>query len=341
MKKTSYNFIKSTVVLILVALLVGCSLPASVSEVGAASVQIGQPQEGAQLKVGGVVSVISSFSDPGGAQGMILEVNGVGVREDKFHLPMFEGRMNQPWRPTQNGPATLCVYLTTSSGQVVRSNCVTVMIGSVVRATFTPGFTNTPFTELTFTPTPTFTPGAPTATATQDANCRQGPRVDYAVTSSLATGRTAPIVGRNTDQSWWVIRIPGSADCWIWDGTVTVEGDISAVPVITPPPAPIVTVTQPAPLTAPNLISPSGTLNCVDVTGGVTLSWSVVSHANGIDHYEWELNGSPSDSGNTGNAQASTSGLSCAGAIYQWRARAVDGKGNIGPWSGYMQFNVP
>ncbi|MBC8334691.1 MAG: right-handed parallel beta-helix repeat-containing protein [Anaerolineales bacterium] len=180
----------------------------------------------------------------------------------------------------------------------------------------------------------------PSVTSTQDSNCRLGPGPDYEVRSSLLTGQTAPITGRNTDSSWWMIKLGGS-ECWIWGQIVTVTGDSSQVSVKTPPPLPIVTVTEPVPLTAPSPTSPSGTLNCADVTGGVTLSWSVVSHANGIDHYEWELNGSPSDSGNTGNAQASTSGLSCAGAIYQWRARAVDGKGNIGPWSSFMQFNVP
>lgn len=86
---------------------------------------------------------------------------------------------------------------------------------------------------------------------------------------------------------------------------------------------------------------PTGTLNCKDVTGGVPLTWSAVSHPNGIDHYEWMLIGSASESGSVIITQASTSGLSCAGANYQWRVRAVDGQGNIGPWSDYAAFNVP
>ncbi|NQU30320.1 MAG: hypothetical protein HQ525_06595 [Anaerolineae bacterium] len=328
---------KIVVALVFTLLLASCTLPENASIDGTQSIQLVQPQDGAQFNVGEEVSVISTFSDPGGAQGVILEVNGVGTRDDKLYAPMFQGNMDQPWRPIQNGPATLCVYLSTSDGKFIRSNCVTVTIGAVKRPTSTAWVTITPQMELTTTPTLTFTPGAPTATANQDANCRLGPSVDYGVKGNLLTNQSAPITGRNVDSSWWVIQIPGSGDCWIWDGTVTIAGDISQVAVITPPPAPIAIT----PLTAPSQISPSGTLNCADASGGVTLKWSAVSHPNGIDHYEWVLEGPISDSGSTGSTQASTLTLSCAGANYQWRARAVDGKGNIGPWSSFMQFNVP
>ncbi len=336
-----YSFIrKATPALVVVALLAGCTLPTSVSDGGALSVQIVQPQEGAQFEVDETVSVISTFSDPGGAQGMILEVNGVGTRDDKFHSPMFEGKMDQPWRPIQNGPATLCVYLSTSDdGKLIRSNCVTVMIGAVERPTFTPGVTNTPLMELTTTPTLTLTPGIPTVTATQDANCRLGPSQDYGVRANLLLNQTAPIVGRNTDSSWWVVNIGGS-ECWIWDGIVSVAGDTSGTPVITPPLLPTATFTQPAPLTAPSPISPTGTLACASVTGGVTLAWSAVAHPNGINYYEWELTGGMNKSGTTSATQAAISLINC-GATYKWRVRAVDNQGNLGPWSGYMQFNVP
>ena len=182
----------------------------------------------------------------------------------------------------------------------------------------------------------TIAPRTPTVTADQDANCRLGPGQAYAATSNLLTGQTAAIVGRNTDSSWWVIQVPDGT-CWIWDGTVTVSGDTSGVPVITPPAGPTVT---PPPPSAPSPISPSGTLNCADVSGGITLVWSAVNHPNGIDHYEWTLEGGVSDSGSTSATQADVNFMNC-NADYQWRVRAVDGNGTIGPWSSYMQFNVP
>jgi len=338
MKSQYPPFLKATLAVVVIALLAGCTLPGSPGLGGQQSVQIVQPQEGAQFNVGEAVSVVSSFSDPGGARGVILEVNGVAARDDKFYSPMFNGGMDQPWRALQNGPASLCVYLSTSDGRLLRSNCVNVLVGG--NLTLTPFVSRTPPSDLTATPTLTTTPGAPTATATQDGNCRLGPGTAYGVTSSLLTGQTAPITGRNTDSSWWVIQIPGSGECWIWGDIVIVAGDTSQVPFKTPPPLPTATFTPPASLSAPSLISPSGTLNCADVTGGVTLSWSAISHPNGIDHYEWALQGGVNNSGTTGSTQADINLINC-GAAYQWRVRAVDGLSNIGPWSTYMQFNVP
>jgi len=185
------------------------------------------------------------------------------------------------------------------------------------------------------------TQSTPSATANQDANCRFGPGQNYSVTGSLLAGQTAPIVGRNADNSWWVIQIPGGGQCWIWGGTVTVGGDTGSVPEFAPPATQTATETEIPPLTAPSPISPSGTLNCADASGGVTLAWAPVVYPNGIDHYEWSLEGPISDSGNTGTTQASTKSLSCGGAIFQWRVRAVDGQGNTGPWSNYLEFNLP
>ncbi|MDK1029336.1 MAG: hypothetical protein QGD96_08410, partial [Anaerolineae bacterium] len=274
----------------------------------------------------------------GGAARVYLSVNAEPLREDKLTKPMRSGAMFQPWRPEQAGTYTLQVFVTTSAGSTFESNIITVHVGGEQTAQIIPA------EDETATATIIAQQSGPTATADQNANCRLGPSVDYGVSTSLLKDETAPITGSNPDRSWWVIGILGVADCWIWDGTVTVAGDTSGVPVISPPPLPKATDTQPAPLTAPNPASPSGTLNCGGVggvTGGVTLNWSAVSNPNGIDHYEWALEGAGTESGSTGNTQASTSGLSCAGANYQWRVRAVDGKGNIGPWSGYLLFDVP
>ena len=333
--------LKAILILGIAIVLASCTLPAS-DGVPPQGIQLVSPQEGAQIAVGGVVPVLSTFSDPNGAQGVLLEVNGVVTRDDRFNPAMFQGKMDQPWRPLEPGAYTLCVYLTTADGGQIKSNCVSVNSGGSAEPDTSPPETAEPASDETATPTIIAQQSAPTATADQNANCRLGPSPDYGVRTSLLKDETAPITGSNPDRSWWVVKI-NDTDCWIWDGTVTVAGDTSGVPVISPPPLPKATDTQPAPLTAPNPASPSGTLNCGGVggvTGGVTLNWSAVNHPNGINSYDWVLEGSPSDSGNTGNTQATTKGLDC-GANYQWRVRAIDGKGNIGPWSGYLQFDVP
>jgi len=361
---------RSVITIFALSLLVaGCNLPIVPDAGVGSSAKIVSPADGAQLGVGELIDIQSSISDPGGAGQVYLIVNGEPLREDNLTTPMQSGTMYQPWRPTEPGKYTLQVVVITSGGSTLESNIVTVYVDGEsqpqaeititptvptveeITITITPTLTETITPTPTETITPTPTQGAPTATADQDANCRFGPSQVYHVIGHLLQNQTAPIVGRNTDSSWWVIeRTDGAGTCWIWDGTVTVSGDTSGVPVIQPPPPPTdtptptpsPTPTAPPPLTAPTPISPTGTQNCANVTGGVDLMWTMVSHPNGIDHYEWELEGPGGpQSGSSGSTLASTSGLSCAGSNYQWRVRAVDGIGNIGPWSNYASFNVP
>ncbi|MBM3179592.1 MAG: hypothetical protein FJZ86_04485 [Chloroflexi bacterium] len=221
--------------------------------------------------------------------------------------------------------------------------------------TFTATFTSTPAPPTTvtvppiattpptstFTPTPTFTatftstPAPPTVTAFQDANCRFGPGSAYNITGSLLNGESAPIVGRNAETTWWVIQTKSGATCWIWDGTVSVSGDTSRVPVIAPPPTPTFTP-EVTPLSAPAPIAPSGELTC---RSSVFLEWSAVSHPNGIDHYEWQVTGPGGTQSGSANNTKVEFFVSCSSS-YTWQVRAVDGDGNAGPYSDAMSFQI-
>ncbi len=121
-------------------------------------------------------------------------------------------------------------------------------------------------------PTPTrvletATPTAPTATATlsvtatatnaiatadYNANVRSGPGVNYGWVDFFLGGQTATVIGRyesDVDGTWWSIRrIGGGLDGWVWGGAVTVTGDLSGVPYLTPPPTP---TPGPAPTATP------------------------------------------------------------------------------------------
>jgi hypothetical protein len=91
----------------------------------------------------------------------------------------------------------------------------------------------------TLTPIPSATPiPPPTLTTTQNANCRYGPGTVYDVLTSVRSGRSFPIEGRNEDSTWWYVRIPGDYHCWISAATGTTEGDVNNVTVITSPPTP-------------------------------------------------------------------------------------------------------
>lgn len=96
-----------------------------------------------------------------------------------------------------------------------------------------------PIPTLTQTPTPTPNTGVPQLTALQDAICRTGPGPDYLQIDGLRQGETATIEGRDGFDAWFLITIPRiQGQCWVWGNLVSVEGDISQVPVLKPPPTP-------------------------------------------------------------------------------------------------------
>ena len=354
----------------------GCNLPGSAPAASGLTTQIISPEDGAQLAVGEMVNIHTTIADSGGAAAASLLVNGEVQRDDLFSTPMHQGKLFQPWQPSEPGTYTLQVRLSTGGSGVSESNIVTVYVGGEVQPkaensltptiptqetvedekmeiTLTPteSFTSTPTTPtttstFTLTATITLTPtlGAPTFTADQSSNCRVGPSSSlYATRASINKGDTVPITGKSSAEwgLWWVVEVNGT-NCWVYSELGSAQGDLENVPIVPAPPLPTDTPSPtPVPLTAPNPNSPTGTLNCADASGGVTLNWSAITHPNGIDHYEWTLEGPISDSGSTGNTQASTTTLSCAGANFQWRVRAVDGQGNVGPWSGYATFTVP
>ena len=74
-----------------------------------------------------------------------------------------------------------------------------------------------------------------------DTNCREGPSGDYQKLGYLLPGQTAAVIGRNSTSTWWYIENPKKPGqyCWVWGEYATLHGDISAVPLTTPPPPPI------------------------------------------------------------------------------------------------------
>ena len=91
---------------------------------------------------------------------------------------------------------------------------------------------------LTLTRKPTATPVQLTLQVTASlANCRIGPGIVYEFVNELREGRTARVVGRNGDSTWWYIRDPGNPNgyCWISANVTEVRGDTSLLPVAAAP----------------------------------------------------------------------------------------------------------
>jgi len=95
--------------------------------------------------------------------------------------------------------------------------------------------------DYQFFPTPAeVTPGpAPMLRAIQTANCRFGPSAQFDPSAILNAGDELPILGRNFDSTWWLVRPPGEpVDCWVWGNAVETSGDLSLVLAMAGPPTP-------------------------------------------------------------------------------------------------------
>lgn len=115
---------------------------------------------------------------------------------------------------------------------------------------------------------------------------------------------------------------------------------LTPIPTITPsltyPPTNTFVPTV-EPLTAPEPVAPSGNYSCRST---VFLEWYSVYSVNGISYYEWVVEKpGGSESGTTTDVRVEFFIPGC-GAAYRWQVRAVDGLGNIGPFSPWMDFTI-
>ena len=139
--------------------------------------------------------------------------------------------------PTQISPD---VYYTQAAETIEAGFTMTAAAQPSATSTPEPP-TETPTLAPTNTPAVTAPPSAPMISASVGTNCRLGPSTVYdPPVGVLVPGQKSEVKGRNDTGTWWYIANPGKAGqfCWIWGETTTVEGDVSSLPVITPPPPP-------------------------------------------------------------------------------------------------------
>jgi hypothetical protein len=88
------------------------------------------------------------------------------------------------------------------------------------------------------TPTAPASPASsPKIIADQNTNCRVGPSTGYAIQTYFLKGAESTVEGRDKGKDWWYIVSPDEASeyCWVWDGSTTVVGDTSTLPVVEAP----------------------------------------------------------------------------------------------------------
>jgi hypothetical protein len=267
----------------------GCNL-----QVGGAGPQtwIDAPLDGSTLPLGAVI-IRSHAASPGGTTKVALIVNGAQVREDSAgdaSQALIEFVQN--WTPTNPGDYLLQVVSTDRSGNVGRSNLVHVHIGGVI-VTDTPTATSvigdiSPLPILppppSVTPSPTGVSG-PTFTFDKNGNCRLGPSQLYEVVTSFLAGQDLQIDGRNEDNTWFWLLMPGGGHCWASVATGVAHGPFASAAVILPPLPPVATTeAAPAPPTAPGKLNVQE-LECDASKYMVRISWLDVSGEDGYRVY--------------------------------------------------------
>jgi hypothetical protein len=103
-------------------------------------------------------------------------------------------------------------------------------------ATDTPTHPPSPSPSTTLTPTPP----KPSLWVATDTNCRTGPGKVYDWIGGIQVGETADNFGRDPGGQYYYISNPDKVNdfCWIWGAYATPTGDLSGLPVFTPPPTP-------------------------------------------------------------------------------------------------------
>ncbi|MDX1600785.1 MAG: hypothetical protein R3191_04640 [Anaerolineales bacterium] len=202
--------------------------------------------------------------------------------------------------PAQNATQTAQAEATALQ-QTVEAAVTASAVPTTPAATATEAATPTPAATATVTPTPT--PSTPVAVVNEPTNCRSGNGSVFDLIYTAAAGTELTITGQTTLTDYILVENPNrpGTSCWLYTRYVEIRGDISNLPVSTPPPTP-----------TPSLaftVSYAAMEGCVGWdpefqitnTGGVTLqSWQAVvedqdtgtSHTATANNFD-ELNGCP------------------------------------------------
>ncbi|MBM3151622.1 MAG: hypothetical protein FJZ96_05370 [Chloroflexi bacterium] len=109
----------------------------------------------------------------------------------------------------------------------------------------TPGVPGNEIPSFTPLPSLTTTPEGIRLNVSEETNCRTGPGTVYPRLGGIRPGQSAEVAGRDAASQYWYIRLPDTPTifCWITGLYATVSGNISLIPVMTPPPTPTATMT--------------------------------------------------------------------------------------------------
>lgn len=220
--------------LLLAVFLVGCA-----PELRAASVPqawIDAPLDGMVLPLA-PYEIVAHAADPTGVSEIEFNVDGTVIGSVAAAGPLFTAR--QSWSPDAPGEYVIQARGANGGGSWSEYAEVRVVVQGEAAVSPVPTVAGqTPVPTPSSNPNAVPTPSTPDFTLIQNANCRRGPSQVYEVLTSLLKDQVVPIVGRNEDGTWWLVRLPTGELCWFSNVTGKTGGNANGAPVATAPAPP-------------------------------------------------------------------------------------------------------
>jgi hypothetical protein len=144
---------------------------------------------------------------------------------------------------------------------------------AILEQTSSPTVTQTQDLTTTATSTPdlttTATDSSVMVTVLENSNCRTGEAAFFKFVVLLTKGEVVEAVGVNSRQSYFYVHVPNSTPqyCWVWYYHVAVTGEVSSLPVFTPQPTPLRTMSP----TPTRTFTPTSTPT-ITLTSTITLT---------------------------------------------------------------------
>lgn len=114
-----------------------------------------------------------------------------------------------------------------------------IVVEEIQSADAVPTQTPEPVVAPPDVPTPEPTSAVPIAVVEAPAvNVRSGPSTNYSVVGNLTAGETCPIIGRNSDASWWLLSCSNGQRGWVSGALLAISGSQDLIPIVQPAPEP-------------------------------------------------------------------------------------------------------
>jgi len=300
------------------------------------------PVDGLRFDLGQIVQIEGHVAGPAGTTQVQVLVDGLSL--GSVDVAVTEGAVaafTYNWTPPSTGEFLLQVAPTTADGQAGATDTTHVIV--VEPVTPTPTVTSSP----TASPSPTPPPGAEVefwvdppeiaagGCARLNWRVRDASRVRLGSTDVSAEGHYDACLCNDNAFTLTVTNLDGTEQQRRVEIRVTGECVTPTTPPDVSPPA------------APALAVPADGLS-IACKASQNLVWLPVDDPSGVAEYRLQVQRHSGDNNWQDVAGSVFTGIDDkqrsisveCGWYYRWRVRAVDGAGNVGPWSGWWDFVI-